>query len=204
MFNKIKQYFNQKNLFDERYRYLFDEPTMDEYVCFDVETTGLDTKVDDIISIGAVKIRDNKILTSQKFERFVKPKSAMNEESIKIHRIRCCDLEEAAEIDEVIEEFLEFIGNRKLVGYYLEFDVAMVNRVLKPRIGITLPNEQIEVSALYYDFKIGAIPQGNVDLRFDTIMKELKLPFMGKHDALNDAIMTAMIFIKLNNLKGIR
>ncbi|HIP59762.1 MAG TPA: 3'-5' exonuclease [Campylobacterales bacterium] len=204
MFNKIKQYFNQKNLLDERYRYLFDKSESDEYICFDVETTGLDTKVDDIISIGAVKIKDNKILTSQKFERFVKPKSVMNEESIKIHRIRCCDLEEASEIDEVIEDFLAFIGNRKLVGYYLEFDVAMINRVLKPRIGITLPNEQIEVSALYYDFKIGAIPQGNVDLRFDTIMKELKLPFMGKHDALNDAIMTAMIFIKLNKMKGIR
>jgi len=204
LFNKIKQYFNQKNLLDERYRYLFDKSESDEYICFDVETTGLDTKVDDIISIGAVKIKDNKILTSQKFERFVKPKSVMNEESIKIHRIRCCDLEEASEIDEVIEDFLAFIGNRKLVGYYLEFDVAMINRVLKPRIGITLPNEQIEVSALYYDFKIGAIPQGNVDLRFDTIMKELKLPFMGKHDALNDAIMTAMIFIKLNKMKGIR
>jgi len=204
LFNKIKQYFNQKNLLDERYRYLFDKSESDEYICFDVETTGLDTKVDDIISIGAVKIKDNKILTSQKFERFVKPKSVMNEESIKIHRIRCCDLEEASEIDEVIEDFLAFIGNRKLVGYYLEFDVAMINRVLKPRIGITLPNEQIEVSALYYDFKIGAIPQGNVDLRFDTIMKELKLPFMGKHDALNDAIMTAMIFTKLNKMKGIR
>ena len=177
---------------------------VDEYICFDVETTGLDTKKDDIISIGAVKIKDNKILTSQKFERFVKPKRVLNEDSIKIHRIRCCDLEDASDIDEVIEDFLAFIGNRKLVGYYLEFDVAMTNRVLKPRIGITLPNEQIEVSALYYDYKIEFIPQGNVDLRFDTIMKELQLPFMGKHDALNDAIMTAMIFVKLNNRKGIK
>jgi DNA polymerase-3 subunit epsilon len=198
LFNKIKQYFNQKNLSDERYRYLFDAPILDEYVCFDVETTGLDPKVDDIISIGAVLIRDNKILTSQKFERFVKPKSIMNEESIKVHRIRYCDLEEASEIDEVIEDFLAFIGNRKLVGYYLEFDTAMINKYIKPRIGITLPNEQIEVSALYYDYKIDFIPQGHVDLGFDTIMKDLKLPMMGKHDSLNDAIMTAMIFIKLN------
>ena len=198
MFNRIKQYFNQKRLSDEGYRYLFDAPVEGEYICFDVETTGLDPKTDDIISIGAVLIKDNKILTSQKFERFVKPKSVMNEESIKIHRIRCCDLEEASEIDEVIEDFLAFIGNRKLVGYYLEFDVAMINKYIKPRIGITLPNEQIEVSALYYDYKIDFIPQGHVDLRFDTIMKDLKLPMMGKHDSLNDAIMTAMLFIKLN------
>ncbi len=197
MFNRIKRYFNLRGLSDERYRYLFDTPIEDEYICFDVETTGLNPKIDDIISIGAIKIKDNKILTSQKFERFVKPKQKLDRTSIKIHQIRCCDLEEASEIDEVIEEFLAFIGNKKLVGYYLEFDVAMINKYIKPRIGIKLPNEQIEVSALYYDFKIGRIPQGDVDLRFDTIMRELELPMMGKHDAINDAVMTAMIFLKL-------
>jgi len=83
------------------------------------------------------------------------------------------------------------------VGYYLEFDVAMVNKYLRPKLGIVLPNVQVEVSALYYDYKIGRIPQGNVDLRFDTIMKELDLPLMAKHNALNDALMTAMMFLKL-------
>lgn len=198
MIQKIKRYFDQKNLKDERYRYLFDPVPIDEYVCFDVETTGLDTKSDDIISIACVHIKENKILTSQKFERFVKPRSTLDETSIKVHHIRSCDLEDAGDIDEMIEAFLRFIGNRKLVGYYLEFDVAMVNRYVKPKLGIGLPNEQIEVSALYYDHKVGSISQGNVDLRFDTIMKALDLPLMGKHDALNDAIMTALIFIKLN------
>lgn len=77
----------------------------------------------------------------------------------------------------------------------------MINKYLKPRLGIVLPNRQIEVSALYYDYKIGRIPQGNVDLRFDTIMQTLDLPRMSRHNALNDALMTAMIFIKLNYLK---
>ena len=201
MFEKIKRHFAQKNLKDENYRYLFDAALKDEYVCFDCETTGLDPKVDDIISIGAVKIKHNKILMSQKFERFVKPTKSLDASSIKIHQIRSCDLEDARKIDEVLEEFLEFIGNRKLVGYYLEFDVAMINKYLKPKIGIVLPNKQIEVSALYYDYKIEFIPQGHVDLRFDSIMKGLGLPVMSKHDAINDAVMTAMIFIKLTYQK---
>ena len=79
----------------------------------------------------------------------------------------------------------------------------MINKYVKEKIGIILPNKQIEVSALYYDKKIGTIPQGNVDLRFNSIMKELNLPMMGKHDAVNDAIMTAMIFIKLNSNKNL-
>jgi DNA polymerase-3 subunit epsilon len=73
----------------------------------------------------------------------------------------------------------------------------MINKYTKPKIGIKLPNKQIEVSALYFDKVIGKIPQGNIDLRFNTIMKKLDLPMMGKHDAINDAIMTAMIFLKL-------
>ena len=119
--------------------------------------------------------------------------------TIKVHHIRECDLENAEEIDNVIEEFLEFIGNRKLVGYFLEFDMAMINKYLKPKLGITLPNDAIEVSAIYHDFKIEAIPQSHIDLRFDAILRELQIPSLGKHDAYNDAIMTAMIFLKLKN-----
>lgn len=200
MFRAISNFFAKKNLNNKNYEYLFDNYNGDEFICFDCETTGLNPKIDDIISIGAVKIKGNKIITSQKFERLAKPvKKQLDGESIKIHRIRACDLENAEDIQKVIFDFLDFIGNRPLVGYFLEFDVAMINKYTKNLIGINLPNKQTEVSALYYDKKIGAIPQGNVDLRFDTIMKELDLPLMGKHDAINDAIMTSMIFIKLTN-----
>jgi DNA polymerase-3 subunit epsilon len=66
--------------------------------------------------------------------------------------------------------------------------------------GITLPNKKEEVSALYYDKKIARIPQGNIDLRFDTILEDLALPNLQAHDALNDAVMTAMMYIKLKNM----
>jgi len=92
---------------------------------------------------------------------------------------------------------LRFIGSKALIGYYLEFDVAMINRYIQPWLGITLPNKQIEVSALYFDKKINLIPQGNIDLRFDTIIRNLNVPNMGQHNAVNDAIMTAMIYLKL-------
>lgn len=199
MFRSINNYFSKKKLKDKKYNYLFEEPTLDEFVCFDCETTGLSVEKDDIISIGAVIIKNNTILASKKFVKFVKPKTKLQEDAIKVHHIREMDLEEAEEIDDVIEEFLEFIGNRKLVGYFLEFDIAMVNKYLKPKIGIKLPNKAYEVSEIYYDYKIEKIPQSNIDLRFDTIMDDLKIPAMGKHDAFNDAIMTAMMFIKLKN-----
>lgn len=204
MFKKIQNYFNKKNLTDEKYLYLFDEPLKDEYVCFDCETTGLNPQKDDIVSIGAVIIKENTIVASKKFVKFVKPKTKLQAEAIKIHHIRECDLVDAEDIDDVIIEFLKFIGNRTLVGYFLEFDIKMINKYLKPKLGITLPNKALEVSAIYHDYKIEIIPQANIDLRFNTIMNELKIPSLGKHDAYNDALMTAMMFIKLKNLQNVK
>lgn len=191
---------NAKNLKDERYRFLFEEAPKDEVVVFDTETTGLNPKKDEILSIGAVKLKGDKILMSEKFELFVKPSCEVNEQSIKIHQIRNIDLQNGCEPREAIERFLHFIGSRPLVGYYLEFDVKMINKYLKPYLGITLPNPQIEVSGLYHDKKIKFIPDGVIDLRFDVMMKDLGLPIFGKHDALNDAVMTAMMYIKLQNI----
>ena len=204
MFRNIKNYFNKKNLKDEKYLFLFDEQNNEEYVCFDCETTGLDPKKDDIISIGAVIIKNNTIVASKKFVKFIKPKTKLQVEAIKVHHIRECDLQDAEDINKVIKEFLEFIGSRTLVGYFLEFDIAMINKYLKPILGIKLPNKALEVSAIYYDYKIERIPQGNIDLRFNTIMNELKIPSLGKHDAYNDAIMTSMIFLKLKNLPKVK
>jgi DNA polymerase-3 subunit epsilon len=199
MFESFWRGWNRKGLLDTQYEWLFDVYDGDEVVVFDTETTGLNTKKDAVLSIGAVKIKGDKILTSQSFEVFLKPTKEISVESIKIHHIRPCDLEHAIEPVEGVKKFLDFIGNRPLVGYYLEFDMAMMNRLIKPWLGVTLPNKQIEISGLYFDKKIALIPQGNIDLRFDTILKDLRIPRMGQHNALNDAIMTAMVYIKLKH-----
>ncbi len=201
MFGKLMKKLNHRNLKDSRYEFLFDEYSGDEVVVFDCETTGLNPKVDDIISIGAVKVKGNKILTSQSLHLFIKQNSPISHKSITIHQIRECDLGSAIERDNAIDKFLHFIGNRPLVGYYLEFDVAMVEKYIKPSIGVTLPNIKREISAIYYDKKITTIPQGNIDLRFDTIIADLGVPKLKAHDALSDAIMTAMMYLKLNNNK---
>ncbi|MBU1668960.1 3'-5' exonuclease [bacterium] len=201
MFEALKQKWNRKNLTDERFAFLFDGVHEDEIVVYDCETTGLNPKKDNIISIGAVKIKGNKILTDQAIHIYIQQEEEINHKSITIHQIRNCDLVGAIPAHEAIERFLYYIGNRKLVGYYLEFDVAMINKHIKPMLGITLPNKKEEVSAIYYDKKIATIPQGNIDLRFDTILKELDLPKLGVHDALNDAVMTAMIYLKLQHVK---
>jgi len=201
MFKTLQKWRNRNKLKLEKYAYLFTEPPDHELICFDCETTNINPKKADILSIGAVKINKNKILTSQKLELFIKPRTEIDEASIKIHHLRHCDLENGLQADEAILCFLDFIGSRPLVGYYLEFDVAMINKYLKPLLGITLPNQQIEVSGIYYDYKQNVFHPIHVDLRFDAILKDLDLPAFGQHDAFNDALMTAMMYVKLQNLQ---
>lgn len=200
MFKKLIKNWQRKRLTDEKYAYLFDKSPKDEYVCLDCETTGLSPKKDEILSIGAVIIKDNKILMRKTLNIFVKPSKNVTEESIKIHQIRPIDLENAVEPKVAILELLEFIGSRTIVGYYIKFDIAMISKYTKKYIGIGLPNHSIEVSSMYYKTRPKNSEYQFVDLKFDTIMETLDIPELGKHDALNDAIMTSMIFLKVKEL----
>ena len=195
-----------RKLRDPAFRFLFEPPPVDEWIALDCETTGLNVRTDAIISIGAVRIVGNRILTSERLELLIKPQCNVGADSIRVHRLRKRDLADGVPIEQAIHTLLRFIGSRPLVGYYLEFDVAMLNRVLVPMLGIGLPQPKIEVSALYYDYRFRQLPpyqqQGDpdLDLRFATLMRALELPTWDAHDALNDAVMAALAFVKLRHL----
>lgn len=199
MITKILKNYNKKKLNNDDFSFLFDEAKADEYVVFDTETTGLNPKVDEILSIGALKIKQNKILTSQKFEIFLKPIQEVKEQSIKIHRIRNEDVKNAIDAKEGILEFLHFIKSSVLVGYYIKFDIAMINKYAKKLLNIKLPNQSIEISDLYKKKLFFHDTSGLIDLKFDSILTKLDVPIIGKHDAINDALMSAIAFLKLKD-----
>jgi DNA polymerase-3 subunit epsilon len=201
MIDKLKKNYYRKKLKDENFAFLFDEDEGEEFVSFDCETTGLDVKKDEILSIGAVKIVKNKIELSNSFECFVKPSVHIGEESIKIHHIRPCDLEYSLNSKVAIEDFLHFIGNRTLIGYYIKFDIEMINSYSKKFLGTCLPNKSIELSSMYYKRYKKQSSHEYVDLKFNAIMEKLNLPKLGQHDALNDAVMSAMMYVKMKDME---
>jgi DNA polymerase-3 subunit epsilon len=192
------------HLGDPAFRFMFDPPPVNEWVSLDCETTGLNVRTDEIISIGAVRIVGNRIMTSERLELLVRPQRGVSAESVRIHRLRERDVAQGLPIDEAMKRLMHFIGSRPLVGYYLEFDLAMLHRAIWPMLGQGLPQEKIEVSSLYYDHKFKQLPpyqqqaNADIDLRFATMMNDLGLPLREAHDALNDAVMAALAFIKLN------
>lgn len=203
----LKRLFHQVTLSDQSFRFMFNPGPEGELVVIDCETTGLNVRTDDVIAIAAIKIRGNTILTSQPFQAIFRPESDMRADSIKIHRMRQADVEQAPSIWKNMRSLLHFIGGRPLVGYYIDFDIAMLNKYILPLIGIELPNERIEVSRLYHERKYGdAPPNTTIDLSFAAIQTDLKIPNLVQHDAFDDALMTAMMFVELRDLKerGIR
>ena len=200
MMTRLRRAWALRHLRDARWRCLFDTPPPDEWVAIDCETTGLDIHADDIISIGAVRIVGRRLLTSQRLELLVRPQRRVSPESIRVHQLRERDVADGLEPAEALRQLLEFVGGRPLVGYYLEFDVAMLNRVALPLLGIRLPQPCIEVSGLYYDMQFRANPDRPIDLLFATLMRELDLPTREAHRALNDAIMAGLAFVKLRAL----
>jgi DNA polymerase III subunit epsilon len=204
----IKRLLHQATISDQSYRFMFKGGPADEVVAIDCETTGLKVRTDDVIAIAAIKIRGNRILASEHFEAVAQPDdSDMRAEAIKVHRLRRSDVEQAPIIWKVIPGFLRFIGGRPLVGYYLDFDIAMLNKYILPLVGIELPNRRIEVSRLYYERKYSdALPNTSIDLSFAAIQRDLKIPTLTQHDAFNDALMTAMMFVELRDLseRGVR
>ncbi len=195
------------NLENPQFRYMFAPPPPNEWVALDCETTGLNVNTDEIISIAAVRIVGNRVMTSERLELLVRPDKRVSADSVRIHQLREQDVAQGMALETAMVQLMEFIGSRPLVGYYLEFDLAMIDRAVAPLLGgdMGMPQQRNEVSAMYYDFKFRQLPRHLrdnpfIDLRFATLMNDLDLPVRNAHDALNDAIMAAFAFIKLRHL----
>jgi len=208
LFERVRRAWLLYHLADPAYAFLFDPPPPDEWVALDCETTGLNRRTDEIIAIGAVRIAGQRILTSERLELLVRPDKGVPADSVRIHRLRSQDVAQGLPLEEAMRQLMRFIGSRPLVGYYLEFDVAMLNRAIWPMLGMGLPQPRIEVSAMYYEYKFRQLPpyqqqaNADIDLRFSTLMDDLGLPRREAHDALNDAVMAALAFVKLRQLQG--
>lgn len=201
---RVKREWLLFHLADARFRAMYDDPPEDEWVSVDCETTGLNAQKDEIIAVGAVLIKGNRVMTSQRLELLIKPSKGVSADSVRVHGLRERDLEHGLDSDEAMAQLLTFIGPRPLVGYYLEFDVAMINRAIFHMTGLALPQVKHEVSAMYYEYKSRQLPPYqhgvHIDLRFATLMQDLDLPMRDAHDAVNDAVMAALAFIKLRHL----
>ena len=199
MLRAIRRFKDKRTQRDGAWAHLFERYEGEEVVSLDLETTSLDVSKASILSIGAVRISGKRVKTSDRLDIALKPPADLTAESIKIHKIRAQDLAEGIELRDALEQVLEFIGNRPILGYYVNYDIRVLSKFLRQEFGFDLPNKAIELSHVYHDIIKWKHVGGDVDLRFDTIASKLDMPIIQRHTALGDAITVALMYVRLKH-----
>lgn len=176
---------------------LFAPPPGDERIALDFETTSLDPERAEIVSIGAVCIQGNRLLTGEALTLKVQPPASLSAQSVVIHGLRHQDLQQGLTLEAALHLLLDFIGPRELVGYHIAYDLRILNLACQRLWGLTLPQRGIEVSRLYHDNLYRRYPDAAIDLHLAAICQHLALPPLPVHDALSDAITAALIYLRL-------
>jgi DNA polymerase-3 subunit epsilon len=181
--------FNQAGQNPELDKRLLTELT---YTVFDTETTGLDPGGgDEIISLGAVRIVNGRLLHDEVFDQLVDPRRAVPQESVKVHGIQPEMLKGQPAIDKVLPLFQRFAEDTILVGHNAAFDMRML-QMKEEATGVKFINPVLDTLLL------SAVVHPAQDAHsMEAIAERLGVSIMGRHTALGDAIATGELFLKL-------
>lgn len=168
------------------------------FVVFDTETTGLNTKKDRILSIGAVKVCHWQIDLSNAIDQWVEqPNQSGGAQSIPIHGILPVERANSLTENKALEIFLQYIGNAILVGHHVSFDIAMIQQALQ-RVGLgKLKNRYLDTGQLANRVQSALHPGPKRSPGLDELCREYHIPPVDRHTAAGDAFITAILLMKL-------
>lgn len=165
-----------------------EQTLLDQYVVFDLETTGLNREINKIIEIGAVKILNGKII--DRFSAFINPKEKLSKEIINITNITDDMLENAEDENTVIPKFFEFFGDSVLVAHNAKFDMGFIKKWAE-RNGKAVTNSVVDTVGVSRTL----FPEMTKHT-LKALSKKLNVSLENHHRAVDDAEATANIFVK--------
>jgi DNA polymerase III subunit epsilon len=165
------------------------------YTVFDTETTGLEpSKGDEIIQIGAARIVNNRLLRQETFNQIVDPEIPLKPESIPIHGITEDMVRGQPNIDIVLPAFHEFCEDTVLIAHNAAFDMRFL-QLKEERTGIRFNQPVLDTLLL------SAVVHPNQEShKLDVILQRLGIVIDKRHNALEDALATGEVFLKLVKL----
>ncbi|MBF0586211.1 3'-5' exonuclease [Prosthecochloris sp. N3] len=175
------------------------------FVVFDTETTGFDPVHDSVISIGAVALRGGSIDVHDSFEVLVCRETAGDRDAVTVHGLLRRDLVAGISEDEAASRFVEYAGNSVLVAQHADFDIAMMNRVLKRHYGLQLFNDVLDTASLAKRLEKGPyynLAHKSGEYRLDSLLERYDIRLFDRHTAAGDAFLTAQLFQRLLQSAG--
>lgn len=172
------------------------------FVVLDTELTGLDERTDDIVSIGAVRMRGGRLEVGGSFHELVNPKKALDARSVVIHGITPSQVESRPPIEAVLASFLAYAGDAVLVGHCLPVDLAFLNREARRITGAPLRNRIVDTLALCLWLRARhpehpALAGPAQRLSLFELARAFDIPVVEGHTALGDAYLTAQLLQRL-------
>tara|TARA_B100001027_G_C16203103_1_gene301502 strand:- start:238 stop:897 length:660 start_codon:yes stop_codon:yes gene_type:complete len=167
-------------------------------VVLDTETTGLSVSQGHrIIEIGCVEL-ENQIPTSKTFHCYLNPQRKVSDEAIKIHGYTDEFLSDKKLFKDVVDDFLLFIKNKKLIIHNADFDLSHLNNELK-LIGKSTISKDNVVDTL--DIARDKFPGSSLSL--DALCKRFRIDNSkrAKHTALIDCELLSKVYINLIDQK---
>jgi DNA polymerase-3 subunit epsilon len=161
------------------------------YTVFDLETTGLNpTEGDEIISIGAVRIVNGRLLQNERFEQLVDPRRSVPWTSVRIHGIHPEMLEGMPTIAEVLPMFYDFAKDTILVAHNAAFDMRFL-QLKETQTGVRFVNPVLDTLLLS-----AVVHPSHEDHNLEAIAKRLGVQILARHTAMGDAVSTGEMFLK--------
>ena len=160
----------------------------EEFVAFDLETTGLSSRTDRIIEIGAVIMKDGKEI--DRFQTFVDPKCQLSKETTELTGITQEMLVGAPGLEEALPKFLEFVGSRVLVAHNADFDTSFI-RAACQQLGYEYNFTSVDTLVLAQNL----MPQLK-RFKLNLVADALSLPEFNHHRAADDAVICGLIMVK--------
>ena len=161
------------------------------YTVFDLETTGLNpNEGDEIISVGAIRIVNGRLLQSERFEQLVNPRRSVPWTSVRIHGIHPEMLQGKPTIDAVLPMFHDFVKDTILVAHNAAFDMRFL-QLKEGQTGVRFVNPVLDTLLLS-----AVVHPSHEDHNLEAIAKRLGVRILARHTALGDAVATGEMFLK--------
>ena len=166
-------------------------------IVLDTETTGLSVKDGHrIVEIGCIEL-DNLIPTKKKFHCYLNPERKVSEKAFKVHGYSDAFLSEQKKFNEIADDFLSFIENKRLIIHNAAFDIDHLNHELKLLGKDKIKNEVIDTLSLARDKFPGA------QTSLDALCKRYRIDNSKRvqHTALIDCELLVKVYINLIDQK---
>ncbi|MDJ0761154.1 MAG: exonuclease domain-containing protein [Woeseiaceae bacterium] len=168
-----------------------------EFVCLDIETTGLDAKTADLLSVGWVVIRNGRVDLSTSETHLIRPENDVGD-SASVHGLTDTQVSRGKDQALVFSRVVEVLTGRILVVHHAGLDKALLDRLCTARFGPALPLPVVDTLALELrrQQRRHHVSE-NQSLRLGDLRERYNLPYYQAHDCLVDAISTAELLIAM-------